>query len=68
MNQVIIDMNLVKHMWRRAEKLVALPEDGVQHTETCRRNVVNIFYIYMHLLGTLEDFLSTDLIQCSRAK
>jgi hypothetical protein len=41
---------------------VALPEDGVQHTETCRRNVVNIFFyinVYVHLVDVYEELSTT---------
>ena len=37
----IIEYKIHTIFW--AEILVALPEDGEQHTETYRRNAVNIF-------------------------
>jgi hypothetical protein len=41
-------------LWFRAEIRVAHPEEGVEHTETCRRKVVNILLykcVYVHLVG-----------------
>ena len=42
MKKVTIDINFVKNMLFWAEIQVALPEDGVQHTETCGKNLANI--------------------------
>ena len=46
--QISKDNNFVNSMWFRYQIRLALPEDGVQHTKTCRRNVVNIL-LYKHI-------------------
>jgi hypothetical protein len=41
-----------------SETRVALPEDGAYHTETCKRNVVNILLytnICVQLVGIFEE-------------
>ena len=75
MTQVTIDNNLVKKKKKRiwTEIRVALSDDGVWHTETCRRNVVNIM-LYKYICGFSQyirgvtKFLSVPTTICCSPK